>query len=63
MSKMSYAITQHVHWLLAPSQGVEGQSYEKLYDDSDEPMRPADTEVIPEKRDYKSVPDQSWKLW
>ena len=29
---------------------------EELYDDSDEPTRPADTEEIPEKRDCKSVP-------
>ena len=27
---------------------------EELYDDNNEPMRPADTEKIPEKRDYQS---------
>ena len=29
---------------------------EELNDDNNEPMRPADTEEIPEKKDYQSVP-------
>ena len=39
-----------------PANSMNGQGSEELYDDGDEPMRPADTEEIPEKRDCKSVP-------